>query len=65
VLFSVQDREIRQLTDEKVSHQNQWYDLDSRSLASRAEVLSDGYLSDPSMENAKGEKKKKKWKVRD
>ena len=59
------DREIRHLTDEKTT----WFDLEGRSLASRAAseagVLSDGCLSDSAMEqNGKaGKKKKKPWKV--
>ena len=59
------DREIKHLTDEKSS----WFDLEGRSLASRAAseagVLSDGCLSDSAMEHEgkTGKKKKKPWKV--
>ena len=70
-MVNPQDREIRQLTDEKdsVVMQPHWFDLDGRSLASRAasvnEVLSDGCLSDSAMDSGVkgGKKKKKSWKV--
>ena len=62
------DQEIRHLTEEK----HGWFDLEGRSLASRAAseagMLSDGCLSDSAMDqpNEKGRKKKKKlWKVRE
>ena len=60
------DLEIRHLTEEKHS----WFDVEGRSLASRAAseagMLSDGCLSDSAMEHSgKNRKKKKKlWKVR-
>ena len=60
------DREIKHLTDEKST----WFDLEGRSLASRAVseagVLSDGCLSDSAMEQEgkAGKKKKKPWKVK-
>ena len=61
------DQEIRHLTEEK----HGWFDIEGRSLASRAAseagMLSDGCLSDSAMDqpNGKGRKKKKKlWKVR-
>ena len=62
------DQEIRHLTEEK----HGWFDIEGRSLASRAAseagMLSDGCLSDSAMDqpNGKGRKKKKKlWKVRE
>ena len=63
--MQLQDAEIKHLTEVKTH----WYDLDGRSLASRAAseagVLSDGCLSDSAMDNEgkRGKKKKKPWKV--